>query len=226
MEFRGTRPIKDDPDAFVRILANTWYGGFDYSTDMTSIADDRFQPQSQQEKFLVLKGGYPDVNQLVDKENSNLPGKLSPPTRDPLLFGVFQPLSGAAKFDFVPSSSNVAPYRKFQAHAIVALSGDRAPFATSGLPLVGPIGYKVVDVNITDKKVSDFIFNTRGAPASKLGRNVIALERPCDVKMGPDGSLYILDMGAYDMKDGKERVKARSGKIFKLEPIVEPERPK
>jgi hypothetical protein len=44
--------------------------------------------------------------------------------------------------------------------------------------------------------------------------------------MGPDGSLYILDMGAFDMKDGKERVKSRTGKIFKLEPIVEPERPK
>jgi glucose/arabinose dehydrogenase len=228
MEFRGTRPIKDDPDAMVRILPNsgTWYGWPDYSTDMTPISDDRFQPQSQQEKFLVLKGGYPDTNQLIDKENSNLPGKLSPPTRDALLFGVFQPLAGASKFDFIPSSSNVAPYRKFRSHAIVALAGDRAPFATSGLPLVGPIGYKVVDVNIDDRKVSDFVFNTRGGPASKLGRNVIGLERPCDVKMGPDGSLYILDMGSFDMKDGKERVKSRTGKIFKLEPIVEPERPK
>ena len=43
MELRGTRPIKDDPDAMLRITQDTWYGFPDYSTDLVPITDPRFQ---------------------------------------------------------------------------------------------------------------------------------------------------------------------------------------
>jgi sugar lactone lactonase YvrE len=222
MEMRGTRPIKDDPDAFVKIATNAWYGFPDFSTDFNPINDERYQPPES--LMTRINSGYPDINALIDLQNS----KLLPATsiRNQLK-GVFPPLSGAAKFDFIPSSSTIAPYKPFLGRAIVALSGDRAPFATSGQPLTGPIGYKVVCVDPFDAKHQpiDFVYNTKGMPASKLGRGAVALERPCDVKLSPDGSLYILDMGSFTMKDGREHISQRTGRIFRLKPDEEPQRP-
>lgn len=221
MEMRGTRPIKDDPDALIKLASEASFGFPDFSTDMQPISSDRFQPPT----LLLKMTGYPDINQLIDFDNSNLPRKLMAPSKE-LLNGVFPSMSGAAKFEIIPDSATALPYRNFRSQAIVALSGDRAPFATGGTALPnGPVGYKVVSVNLSDRKVSDFIFNTRGLPASKLPRGTAAMERPCDVKMGADGSLYILDMGQCAFKDGKIRVSPRTGRIFKLIPIIEPERP-
>ena len=220
MEMRGTRPIKDDADAFVKISPDAYFGFPDFSSDMIPVSEERFQPPSS-----MLVHGYPENDPLIDRDNSNPPQKLLAPSKDQLK-GIFPSMSGAAKFDFIPSNSMISSYRKFRDQAIVALFGDRAPFATNNTPLAnGLVGYKIVSVNLDNKKVTDFIYNVQGMPASKLGHNVDALERPCDVKLAPDGSLYILDMGVMTMKDGKVRVSPHTGRIFKLVPIIEPERP-
>jgi hypothetical protein len=219
MELRGSRPIKDDPDSFIRVYDGAGYGFPDYSTDCQPISDDRFQPPAA----LAIRHGYPETNVLIDRAASALPNHGEPPDRS-LVDGVFSPLAGAAKFDFLPTTP---AYREFHGgrRAAVALSGDRAPFATSGLPLTGPTGYKVALVSIDDKKVTDFIYNTSGKPASRIGHNVVALERPIDVKMGPDGSVYILDMGQIRLKDGIEVSIGHTGRLFKLSPIEQVERP-
>ena len=220
---RGTRPIKDDPDAFIKVGDDAWFGFPDFTTVITPVTDERNQPPAS----LMSKTGYPDVNPLVDRDASNLPRKLLLPTAYDQLKGTFAPMSGAAKFDFIPDNLNIPPYRKFGGQAIVALSGDRFPFATSGQALPnGPVGYKIVSVNLENKKVSDFIYNVSGLPASKMGHDTVALERPCDVKLAPDGSLYVLDMGAYTTNGGKVHVSPHTGRIFKLVPVIEPERPK
>src|SRR5581483_4497158 len=109
---------------------------------------------------------------------------------------------GAAKLDFVPATW---PDRSMRGRAIVALGGDRAPFANSGRPIVGPIGYKVVSVDKDRKLVEDFVANTAGGPASRIDpKNPNLLERPMDVKFGPDGSLFILDAGRMQVRDGRE----------------------
>jgi glucose/arabinose dehydrogenase len=46
------------------------------------------------------------------------------------------------------------------------------------------------------------------------------LERPIDVKIGLDGSLYILDFGQMHMRGGQEVVKANTGRIFRLAPTA------
>ena len=58
--------------------------------------------------------------------------------------------------------------------------------------------------------MTDFIFNTEGGPASMLseGRSE-GLERPVDLKFGPDGKLYLLDFGQAAYKHGQ--LKAESG---------------
>ena len=55
MELRGTRPVKDDPDALVRIpsAGPTWFGWPDYSTDLYPIDDPKFLDSD-----LVIPTGY------------------------------------------------------------------------------------------------------------------------------------------------------------------------
>ncbi len=212
MELRGTRPVKDDPDSLLWIIPGTSYGWPDYSADLRPISEAQFQPPTA----LISKTGYPELSALIDHEASN----LLRPNAETLVQGVFSPLSGAAKMDFIPSSSR--HFEKFQGQALVALFGSRAPFATNGRKLKEPVGRKVVTVNIdaaTGQRVNDFIYNTKGVPASMLGRNVEALERPIDVKIGPDGMVYILDYGRMRMKGGREDITPRTGRIFRLVPL-------
>jgi glucose/arabinose dehydrogenase len=203
MELRGSRPVKDDPDALLKVPlpGPTWFGWPDYSSHLQPIDDPKFT-----ERSLIIKTGYPELTFLINHAASGL--TTNPETyKDQLLVGIFPSLSGAAKFDF-----------DARGNAFVALFGDRAPFATSGQPLVGPVGYKVVRVNYDNKRVEEYIHNTEYRPASMLGRNVEAIERPVDVKFGPDGRLYVLDYGRMEMRGGREKIMQRTGRIFVLEP--------
>jgi glucose/arabinose dehydrogenase len=218
MELRGTRPVKDDPDVLCKLVRSTWYGWPDYSADFIEITQPRFQPSLE----LLLDTGYDALPLLIDQNASGRDGvMLLPPSRDSLLRGVFPSQSGAAKLVMVPSTG---PFERFHGSAIVTLSGDRAPFATGNRKTIGPIGYKVQRVIVDNQQVEDFIRNTQGVPAHLLGKRTrkLAMERPVDVKLGPDGYLYVLDMGRMEVKNGKTRIYARTGKVFRLLPTDEP----
>jgi glucose/arabinose dehydrogenase len=97
--------------------------------------------------------------------------------------------------------------------------------------MVGPTGYRVVLVNIDARKVEDFVHNTRDVPASRLSSDPRkwdgALERPIDVKFGPDGAMYVLDFGELEVKGGRQKVTPGTGRIFRmvgaeLEPTTRP----
>lgn len=211
IELRGTRPIKNDPDSMLRIISGTYYGFPDYTADLNPLTDPKYQP----DPWMVLPTGYPDVSFTVDHDASG----LIAPDRNTLWQGSFPVLSGAAKFDFVPTTG---AFREFRGNAVVALAGDREPFSTSaGARLAGPTGYKVMLIDVDSKTTKEFIYNTKPGPASRHG-NAEALERPVDVKFGPDGSLYIVDFGQLQMRGGKERVISGSGRVFKLVPTAEP----
>jgi hypothetical protein len=77
--------------------------------------------------------------------------------------------------------------------AFVAEFGDQAP-ATG--KVLGPVGYKVVRVDVTNGLVEDFAVNRSRAngPASVLGGG--GLERPVSARFDPEGrALYIVDFG-------------------------------
>lgn len=208
MKLRGTRPVRDDPDVLLRWVSGQWYGWPDFSANLLPIRDQRFQPPVE----MIVKTGYRDLSFLIDHETSN----LTPPNpRGNLLGAQFRPLSGAAKFEFVPASGPFSALRQAGNVAIVALSGDRAPLDNAGLKLVGPVGYRVVQVNADDGTVSDFVRNTREHPASRT-KDKLALERPIDVKFGPDGAIYILDLGQVDYRQGAPQVKAGTGRVYRL----------
>ncbi len=205
IELRGTRPIINDPDVFARVISDTYYGWPDYTADCNPVTDARYQPPID----MIIRTGYREVSFVIDHEASG----LLPPDRATLVAASFLSQSGAAKFDFAPGSG---PFKDLRGSAIVALSGDRAPFSTSGKKLVGPVGFKVMRVDIDTRQLTDFLKNTKGGPASKVAPGRDAFERPVDVKFGPDGALYILDMGRLDMRDALPRVQSGSGRIFKL----------
>lgn len=215
MELRGTRPVKDDPDTVLRVPlgGQLWYGWPDYSADLEPVESARFQPPQQ----MISKTGYPELAGLVNQDGSG----LLPPDRSALLRAIFAPLSGAAKMTFVTDRA-AKPFDSFRGQVLVALSGDRAPFATSGQKLTGPQGYCVMRVDLDSKSVSDFLFNTRRLPAHLTKDAPNAVERPIDVQFGPDGALYILDFGTMEVDAGQEKVKSKTGKVYRLAPIAAP----
>jgi glucose/arabinose dehydrogenase len=207
MELRGTRPIENDPDVLYRLVPGAWYGFPDYSRDCRAISDSIFQP----DESMILPTGYDAVSFVIDHAASGLVA----PDPHALLAAKFGALAGAAKIEFISGSGLL---RNFRDSAIVALAGDRGPFATSGQALnEPPTGYRLVLVDPDKGTVSEFIHNTRYEPASRLpGDFADGVERPVDVKFGPDGALYVLDFGKMDMKNGHYRIKSGSGRIYRL----------
>jgi len=73
------------------------------------------------------------------------------------------------------------------------------------------------------RNVSDFVANTAGGPGSKIDpKNPNLLERPIDVKFGPDKNIYILDAGRMHVADGHPVYEDGTGKIFILTPQAAP----
>ncbi len=211
MELRGTRPVYGDPDALLRISTGAFYGWPDFSTTGNPISDAVYRPPVS----MIIQSGYPELQALIDAELSG----LQVAKFDVALHGVFPSLSGAAKMAFVPASG---PFKDLRGNLVVALDGDRWPFATSGIKLQNRVGFKVVIVDPDGKQPKDFIRNTAGVPASMLPWGTLALERPCDVKFAPNGDLYILDFGRMDNNSAIPRYYRGSGTLFKLTAVPGP----
>ncbi|HWE94968.1 MAG TPA: hypothetical protein VG269_13465 [Tepidisphaeraceae bacterium] len=213
MEMRGARPIKDDPDALCHVPpGQAWFGWPDFSTTLDPIGDARYQPPQE----MIARTGYPEVRPLIDRGASG----LTPPSRDTLLEAAFPSLSGAGKMDFAPA----AWQKEYHGSVLITLSGDRSPFASGGIKLSRPVGFKIVRVDLDRHAVHDFIRNTSGLPRSSTpGYNLDLIERPVDVKCyGPDGVAYILDMGRMEVRNGREIYYPATGQIYRLVPIKEP----
>ncbi|QOV88317.1 PQQ-dependent sugar dehydrogenase [Humisphaera borealis] len=213
MELRGTRPVKDDPDVLARLFPGAWYGAFDFSTDLQPISNPRFQPPLKS----ILPTGYPDLSFLINHAESGL---VAPDDRfaKNAILGVMPSQSGAAGMEFAPPDG---PFRQFAGSAIVALSGDRWPFSASGEKLKGSIGFKLVRVDVDRAQVRDFVRNVQDGPSSRQGGGDQLLERPVDVKFGPDGALYILDLGEMEVVDGQVKSRSNTGRIYRVIPSRE-----
>ena len=68
MEMRGTRPVKDDPDALLRLFPGTYYGFPDFTRNLHPIGEPDFRPPEQ----MLILSGYPELSAVIDLQNSNL----------------------------------------------------------------------------------------------------------------------------------------------------------
>lgn len=118
--------------------------------------------------------------------------ELPPPER-PVV--AFEPHVAATKFAVVPSD---AP--EYGGQLIVTLFGDEAPMC---LPAGGPpIGRDLLRVDPAD------------GSTHRLATD-LPLNRPIDVAFGPDGALYVLDFGEFEMSDDGVVARAGSGCLWR-----------
>jgi len=189
-DVRGLRPIKDefDPTYFVR--EGTWYGFPDFSAALEPVTLPKFDvpDQLQARQF---KGTTPLLERtprfLIDHKASG----LRPPDKS-LIAGLHEENSSPSELDVAPRS-----WGRFADQAFVAEFGHLAP-ATDPLQDKST-GFQVTRLDPQTKKAVPFVRNVMPGPGSGLGgaRGALgfALERPFDVKFGPDGAMYIVDFG-------------------------------
>jgi glucose/arabinose dehydrogenase len=256
-DFRGSRPINNDPDVLLKVEEGKWYGWPDFSSTLLPVTDPRFGEAGRTPAFLI----------------DHLASGLQSPQRDKNLVAVFPLHSSADQFDFAPATG---PFSKFVGDMFVALFGDMLPFTYStgrhkqehqakpsdsggqgvqggqGHPanpesqdhqdeqsLQEPsqghpegqgeqskqrhleeegyphAGYSVIRVDFKSEEMMPFVSNATFKPASRSNREG-GLERPIDVKFGPDGAMYIVDFGVLQITEQGINPIPQTGAVWKI----------
>ena len=185
-DVRGSRPVNDEWDATYRVREGAWYGWPDFSATLEPLDAAKFDSpdQLQAAAFIGTQELPKDrVPLLLDLAASN----LQRPDR-----GL---VAGLHEFGSSPSGLAVAPASMgdMAGHLFVAEWGDLSPPTN---PLRDePTGYRVSRIVPGSDRAQPFVQNARRGPASGQGAMGQGIERPFDVKFGPDGAMYIVDFG-------------------------------
>ncbi|MDF2543844.1 MAG: repeat containing protein [Herbinix sp.] len=166
-DIRGSRPIANAPDEFQLITPGVWYGWPDYAGG-EPVTSPRFKPEGgQQPEFLFTN-------------HPNLP---------PRPYAMFPQGSTIIGFDF-NYNSNFGP----RGDVYIAEFGAVRPNTIRDIaPLFTGSGHRVSKIDMVSGGVTTFAINKSGFPAhiSREG----GFGRPADIAFGPDGAMYIVDMG-------------------------------
>ncbi len=205
-DIRGTRPILDDPDAIYRWKEGAWYGWPDYAADLIPVTDPIHRAPSQ-----FQAPGHSGDEAVIDLAKSG----LSAPDRA-LLVAKTEPHAALGGMTFVPAGG---PFSRWSGQLLLSEMGDFKP-STDPLHPDVRAGFQVEAVDPATGRRSVFARN-RGAgaaqPSSEIDRTD-GFERPVDVKVGPDGLVYVLDFGAFQATAKAAKVFPKTGKVFRIEP--------
>ncbi len=182
---RGHRYIVGDHEDFYEIREGAWYGWPDFSAALEPLTDPKFDvPDSLQAPVYVGDElQEKELGFVIDHEASG----LEPP--DPsLVLGLHEYQSSPTKLDVAPDS-----WGELAGQVFVAEWGDLAP-ETNPFQDERP-GYRVVRIDPATGQVEPFVFNAQPGPASEQEALGAGIERPFDVKFGPDGAMYVVDYG-------------------------------
>ena len=83
--------------------------------------------------------------------------------------------------------------------------------------VAGPVGFKVVRVNLSNGVSEDFATNhgDKNGPASLLGTG--GLERPIAARFSPDGNaLYVVDFGVLTTSGSAVNPKDTTGRLWRI----------
>ena len=205
---RGSRPVRDDPDAIYRVRAGHWYGWPDYSAELVPLADPRYQPPPRAQ-------GHRRLEPLLDHARSG----LYPPSPQ-VLVAATAPGAAIGGITFLPADG---PFARWGGQLLVSEMGNSGP-ATDLAGANGRAGFQVEIVNPETGTIGTFTRNRgTGAPQPASSLSVEdALEHPVDVKVGPDGLVYVLDFGVVRSTADADNVMPRTGKVFRIEPVPAP----
>jgi glucose/arabinose dehydrogenase len=201
-DVRGSRPVQDEYDPTYRVREGEWYGWPDFSAAFEPLTDLKFDvPDSLQASIFVngkMLPGKKRIGFLIDHEASG----LDAPDKS-LIAGLHQWQSSPSLLDVAPDS-----WGDMAGNIFVAEWGDLSPQTN---PLRDkPSGNRVSVIDSETGLVEPFIQNIKPGPASALGAQGKGIERPFDVKFGPDGAMYIVDYGVVRINP----VRLARGKAF------------
>ncbi|MDP4083210.1 MAG: PQQ-dependent sugar dehydrogenase [Bacillota bacterium] len=165
IDVRGSRPVAESPDEFQWVRKGVWYGWPDFSGG-EPITNPKFKPLGhQQPQFLLAKH----------------------PMTPPKPVATFRPHSAIMGFDF-----NIDPVFGEVDEVYLAEFGSEAPETTGGKKTPG-VGHRVSKVNLSTGKMTNFLMNKSGKPASETRGG--GIERPIDIVFGKQHEMYIVDFG-------------------------------
>jgi glucose/arabinose dehydrogenase len=189
MDVRGSRPVAESPDEFQWVQKGMWYGWPDYT------------------------GGEPVTNPIFKPEGKKQPQFILShhPMIPPKPVAVFKPHAAIMGFDFNHNPS-FGPVDE----AYIAEFGSEAPETTGGQKTPG-VGHRVSRINPNTGKISTFIMNHTGQPASETGGG--GIERPIDIVFGKQGEMYIVDFGFRKPFGSGEGYLPNTGVVWKVTKI-------
>lgn len=162
----GSRPIENATDEFYYISPDLWYGWPDYSGG-EAVNSSRYTPVGGVQPTLILKN------------QPNIP---------PRPFVTFPPNSTIRGFEF-NYESGFGPYGDVYiaeyGSTVHTMAGDVVSYTNAG--------HRISKIDMKSRTISTFAINKSGFPAS-LSREG-GFERPSHLVFGPDGAMYIVDVG-------------------------------
>lgn len=205
-DVRGTRPVLDDPDAIYRVRPGAWYGWPDYSADLLPITDARYRPPQE-----FLSKAHTGLAFAIDHGASG----LTAPDRS-LLVAATVPHAALGGMTVVPPRGAFA---RWAGQLLISEMGDFKP-TTDAVKPDERAGFQVESVDLATGRRAAFARN-RGSgapqPASRIDLEE-GFERPVDVKVGPDGLVYVLDFGVFNPSEKVMKVFPKTGRVYRIEP--------
>jgi glucose/arabinose dehydrogenase len=182
----GSRPIDNAVDDFSAVIPNLWYGWPDYSGG-EPVTLPRFKP---------INGPQPE---FLLKNHPNIP---------PTPFVSFPANSNIRGFDF-NYNREFGPYGDVYiaeyGSTVQTAFGEPMPYAGTG--------HRISRIDMKSRTVSTFAINKSGFPSSISNEG--GFERPCHILFGPDGAMYITDLG-LNVRNNPTVFVPDSGVIWKV----------
>ena len=189
---RGSRPIENAPDAIYRLEegdAGRWYGYPDFVAGFP-VTNEAF----------ALPGAPRPLDYIIDNRDELLDGEDAPPAP----VATLDPHSATGQGAVAPEG-----WGELAGHLLVASHGDFAPVAGT---LTEPRGHAVYAVHPESGEVEALLQNP--APHEATG----AVARPVGLAFGPDGSLYVADLGVIETSPAGILPRAGTGAIWRVVP--------
>ncbi len=186
---RGSRPIENAPDAIYRLEeadAGSWYGYPDYFAGIP-VTDAQFTSPSDR-----------PLEFIIDNHDELLAGEDAPAAP----VATLAPHTSTGQGAIAPES-----WGEMAGHLLVASHGDFAP--VTGV-LDAPRGHAVYTVHPESGEVTTLLQNP--APHEATG----AVSRPVGLAVGPDGSLYVADLGVIETSPSGLLPRAGTGAIWRV----------